>query len=660
MASAFRDKNNAPAFRNRIHNQGSSSLSSAWKFILFLICWFVLNKVVKAVDAELTNEVNNYPNPLYQTNMFNTSVNFRQNVCRFSNEHDNGNHTLAKALKGFAIRAALGCPGIYCQTTEDGQSLDPNLPGLYVVLLDELARRSEFTWRDSFALMGRDTDEKGNKTFGDLLIWTTETYDISIDWWTKTTGRMRAGVDFPEGWYDGGIIMLQRKKEQETSSTFNPFTWVEPFSPWVWFMIVATIVSSGLVYWILEKIDDRSDRRKLDRDPVENIFLAGIAFTTHFEFHPKTKAAMLFTLSISFWALLTASAYTANLASFLVVKNTPGLQVTTLEDAVAYGYKICVWENAAIDKILTADFRTASLIRQPTEYDSLRGVANGDCDIAAVPAGTWKTRRRDEVIGECQLEWIGRKYKEIPAGFATRRDVGTKCTSLIADVIDIHIRDMIEEGFVDEAWENHLTSLFGPPSCPATKGDDENALDDVRLNMKNMGGIFILHFSIMGLVLLLTLYQRLSGRTKARNERLHQEERAAFINKMKEQHDMRKCLAVSKKIDVGVRHLQYNMSAAASDLGHNPLEDESSINIHSDCSSHNAESLDDYRDSAIIKATSQEHHAVQDSINELRNMQRVQSESILEIKDHLIQLINSQRGSSSIAKQEELGWKEVK
>ena len=57
--------------------------------------------------------------------------------------------------------------------------------------------------------------------------------------------------------------------------------------------------------------------------------------------------------------------------------------------------------------------------------------------------------------GDCNLVHIGRKFKDFEAGFATRSDAGTLCTSLVRDVIHNHMNLMADEGFIAKAWGKH-------------------------------------------------------------------------------------------------------------------------------------------------------------------------------------------------------------
>lgn len=75
------------------------------------------------------------------------------------------------------------------------------------MLMDELANSAGFTWRDSYGAYP-GPGEGSNHTWTELLLWMTENFDISVEWWAKTLERLKLGVNFPEGWYDCSYILV--------------------------------------------------------------------------------------------------------------------------------------------------------------------------------------------------------------------------------------------------------------------------------------------------------------------------------------------------------------------------------------------------------------------------------------------------------------------
>lgn len=106
--------------------------------------------------------------------------------------------------------------------------------------------------------------------------------------------------------------------------------------------------------------------------------------------------------------------------------------------------------------------------------------------------------RTNTINKDCNLKSDKRVIQILSAGMATAIDSGSNCTSLIDNVIDLHMTQMKADGFIEQAWNTHL-SRIGDASCLAEEGsiveqqlkggDEEN----VSLSLEEMAGIFILH-----------------------------------------------------------------------------------------------------------------------------------------------------------------------
>jgi hypothetical protein len=299
-------------------------------FVIVCIVWRI--KVANAQEK-----------PAFTSVQFNTSAVHRQNVCQRQRMLDGGTVTIRNALSGLALRPGVFQAEFFNIREEDG-TINPEDPGLIAELLDELGRRGNFTWRDSF---GITVDPENGRTFTDLLVWTSNTYDMTADWYPSTVKRLGLGISFQQQWYDSSLIMVQ-DQSQTTSKRFEVFSWFDPFGSTVWLLILVTILFSAGVYQGLSYLEGGYDDDG-DYDPYQladctmwNIFMTTIIFTGHFEYKPKTNSARLFTASLTFMALLVSSAYTANLASFLVFRSTPEFVINRLEDVVKNELVICV------------------------------------------------------------------------------------------------------------------------------------------------------------------------------------------------------------------------------------------------------------------------------------------------------------------------------
>jgi hypothetical protein len=135
-----------------------------------------------------------------QFQAFDTPQAFRTNVCDRQDEVMMGNVTLSQALVGLDLTVAITN---YPSPNEDRLftldrttgAIKENDPGLFVILLDEVAKRAGFEWRNSYAAIDPlNADVNGNKTWTDMLQWEVTNFDIAADYWGRSQERMALGV----------------------------------------------------------------------------------------------------------------------------------------------------------------------------------------------------------------------------------------------------------------------------------------------------------------------------------------------------------------------------------------------------------------------------------------------------------------------------------
>ena len=126
----------------------------------------------------------------------NSSGLFRQHWCDEYRAVWEGRSPLADALQGAHINVVLAESG-FDNFDEQEQRLDPAYPGLTPELLDEICKRAGCTWRNTYA---RVPVPPPGKTWTEMLLWMTDTYDISANWWASSIDRLKAGATFLESW----------------------------------------------------------------------------------------------------------------------------------------------------------------------------------------------------------------------------------------------------------------------------------------------------------------------------------------------------------------------------------------------------------------------------------------------------------------------------
>jgi Ligand-gated ion channel len=324
-----------------------------------------------------------------------------------------------------------------------------------------------------------------------------------FSFWALTT------TAFPKGWYDGSIILVQSSALDRKEGKFASFwSFLQPFHYTVWLLIGAATIFTGLMYFMLERLNVESDERELEHQPVTAIFLASMVFTGHFQFQPNTNPARILSFSWTFWALIITSAYTANMASFLVSRNAKDTVVATLEDALKKGTPVCIQRFSVMDDVIAKKYPEMNLVRKDTEreiFDALRQPhegGQGGCRATLSNLGTFALYQGNhEVNHDCTLRSERRIIQHMPSGFATGVDTGNLCTSLISYVINIHMTKMISDGFVADAWEKHIKKI-STKDCQATSTTSMSSTENpkgnnVSLDFMEMAGIFVLHLALL-------------------------------------------------------------------------------------------------------------------------------------------------------------------
>jgi Ligand-gated ion channel len=468
----------------------------------FLFLYIVLSSVryIRAQERPFVSVEEFSPIPSYRTNVCDRQIQLYEEEIE-----------LKDALRGLELSVAITNYKSHYEnsffTLVNGK-IKENDPGLYVVLLDELARRAGFTWRNRFAaIKPLDFRIHGNKTWADLLYWEVEHFDIAADYWARSPDRMAQGVSFPHGWYDTSMILVT--SENDTGS-INLWKFLTPFEINVWIMILVGIVFTGMMYFILERLDSGTDALQLDEKPITTIFLAAITFTGHYELSPYTNAARILGFSWTFWTLIMASAYTANMASFLMQRKSLAASLNTIGDAVRLSVPVCVLRGAVIDDILSKKYPELILVRKASELELFEALnypwygGKGGCGAVLTSLGNFEiSQRQKSVNSDCSLNSMKRIVLDMPAGFATAIDSGILCTSLISYTMDFHLQEMERDGFIEKAWKGNIEKISTITCDESVKAVTGNT----SLGIQDMGGIFITHATAILLALSIAAFQ---------------------------------------------------------------------------------------------------------------------------------------------------------
>ena len=234
----------------------------------------------------------------------------------------------------------------------------------------------------------------GELDWNQALLRATPTSDLVLSYWARREDRLDA-VTMLAGHIDMSATLLARLEERQSSildSMLSPFA---PFSFSLWLGLLAVVILSGLVDYLLEvRIDP-------DAQIGWNVYeyVAGALFGG-FEY-PKSPSSALFQVFLGFFVLVAVAAYTANLAAFLTVTAGSTISITSIHaamDSSGSAPNVCTYPNPLLNQ-----FENTYPSLQYELYSSRRLVgehlvhANGNrnCDAAVVPRITYDIYRTD-------------------------------------------------------------------------------------------------------------------------------------------------------------------------------------------------------------------------------------------------------------------------
>lgn len=221
--------------------------------------------------------------PLKNVTQFQKNISFRTDVCdrerrMFANEFE-----LRDALAGLDLSAYVtnfkDTSDEFLFSLTDEGTIYPFKPGLIAVLMDEIADRGKFTWRKNFFVGPplNEVDYEQGRTWTELLLWSADAFDISLNSWDMANERREKGISYVNFFYDNSIRLVSKSVKKVEFTGF-----LKPFSYPLWFLIGVSIFLTGFLYHFLERLHDNSDDRRPDL--LASAFLSAITFTGHFEF----------------------------------------------------------------------------------------------------------------------------------------------------------------------------------------------------------------------------------------------------------------------------------------------------------------------------------------------------------------------------------------
>jgi ABC-type amino acid transport substrate-binding protein len=378
-------------------------------------------------------------------------VDYRQSFCSQYKMAVNNSLLTESALEGRQVNVLISD---HRTNYNEETGLDPEYPGLFPKILDEIAELGNFTWRQSFGITEKNDT---NKSYSELLKWGTNAYDIYVSDWSITSERINLGSAFTSPVLDSKIIMI-RNVGPDGKDKIPWVFWFKPFEWGVWLVFIAQIIVSGFVYQFLDFLGEGRDKMSFRQRTVDNQNESYLSYFNMSYRAPTSSAARLFIISNYIWVMFITAAYGANLTSYMVVTAKSRLVLNTIQDAIENDMSMCIETMTNQEAYITRKYPDAISLLVPKESvrDMYTALNEGECDVVLGERHDYDAYTlKNEFNPDCHLTWQGRPVLESDTGFATLMDPGQKCTLLVSGKHNI-----FDDTFVFMKLRRPLTCLF--------------------------------------------------------------------------------------------------------------------------------------------------------------------------------------------------------
>jgi len=192
-------------------------------------------------------------------------------------------------------------------------------------------------------------------------------------------------------------------------------------------------------------------------------------------------------MSASFLVMLLVTAYTANLASEMIIDKVAKSPISNIEEAITRDKKICVRKGSPFFRMLTRHYPDAQLFLVNNEADKFPAIPH-DCVAAVVGETWWKFEQRMAKYNpDCKLYAIGRNLMDMKGSFVAQA-TSAGCKEVVIDVMTFTMHSMYLDGFLTEVEDLYIDE-FQDVYCPARRTVDSSS----RMRPRHMFGIFLVH-----------------------------------------------------------------------------------------------------------------------------------------------------------------------
>ena len=289
------------------------------------------------------------------------------------------------------------------------------------------------------------------ESWDDMLQRLTVDGDLVLSYWGRTLDKMNT-LTMLQAHIDYSPVLVIRENAPTPLSLWDKMLqFSRPFDAYCWIALIAIIVCSGIVDYLLERTDGGTIGASIYE------YFAGTLWGGFQD--PRSTLSAFYQVMLAFVLLLVISTYTANLAAFLTVKSIPSGGISSIGELVLANEPVCTRTNDPNQAMYEAILHT-HLQYKHMDYSMLAGaVRSGECVATIVPRINLDAMLTDGV--NCELLQAGGSLMFSSAGWLTN----PATAGCVQRPIEMAMQELASEGLLDQL----LFKWLPPGACEEEK-----------------------------------------------------------------------------------------------------------------------------------------------------------------------------------------------
>jgi len=335
-----------------------------------------------------------------------------------------------------------------------------------------------------------------------LVIAASEEVDIVATALYGTSARKFNGLLLPVPIFDASASLVTKTSTKTDTVIDSFFSFSDPFDGGLWGLIIGCAVFTALVVQVLSRGREKRHHKSLYRELLRRVWDGLLLFTGQGSFEVKDPLARTVVLSWSFVVLITVASYTANLAQFLLAKESTIYGVQSFDQALEDKVELCYldwWPMASIMDNVHPNLKMQSAGNSYSVGPLIEQVRNGTC-VGALHSnfdlafGVYNS----DYNPDCDLEVIDDNIYYLEASFVVNGGARlANCSSFLSQALSAFFHYRVQDGTVGDLLDDFYWDK-NTARCSLDDDDDDSATE---LTAADMSGIFLLHAAVTLVVL---------------------------------------------------------------------------------------------------------------------------------------------------------------